>query len=210
MYYLNFLIYSSTVSPLQIMDDVVTVGTFVVLSTARYYDENFPLLAWIGASHVPIATICAHPGKLDRNTRRLPPAWKIRNSTFIYLKRKILKPNSLFIKFERYYLEFKRLKIGISLPSLVLGVQAVVEKERGCRLARAGEGQKRVWLCKRAQASSWDECHRRRKRRRRTGGGAPVIGWDVGGSLGCRPINTPDFLVLGVSRTGDLWWYKRH
>ena len=37
--------YGTVLSPLQIMDDVVTVGTFVVLSTVRYYDENFPLLA---------------------------------------------------------------------------------------------------------------------------------------------------------------------
>ena len=49
------------------MDDVVTVGTFVVLSTARYYDENFPLaMALLVECQFPIATICAHPGgKLD-------------------------------------------------------------------------------------------------------------------------------------------------
>ena len=45
------------------MDDVVTVGTFVVLSTARYYDENFPLVRarLLACFHgrPPIATICA-------------------------------------------------------------------------------------------------------------------------------------------------------
>ena len=44
------------------MDDVVTVGTFVVLSTARYYDENFPLaMALLVECQFPIATICAYP-----------------------------------------------------------------------------------------------------------------------------------------------------
>ena len=40
----------------------MTVGTFVVLSTARYYDENFPLaMALLVECQVPIATICAYP-----------------------------------------------------------------------------------------------------------------------------------------------------
>ena len=51
-----------------------------------------------------------------------------------------------FIDYERWHLEFLRDPYNsyfITISSRVLGVQVVVEKERGCRLARAGEGQKK-------------------------------------------------------------------
>ena len=67
------------------MDDVVTVGTFVVLSTARYYDENFPLAGFAGCQPAtfPIATICAHRGKLDRSSTRMLPRGRSKVRTIL-------------------------------------------------------------------------------------------------------------------------------